>query len=67
METVLINNSSMCICAEKGCVQRKRGVREGEMAAAKNNVESNLISCNLTYFILGINVKVSYILYKNCN
>lgn len=54
METVLINNSYVCVCicaCEKECVLRVRG--------CEKNVVSNFTSCNHKYFISDINENFS--------
>lgn len=58
METVLINNSYVCVyVCEKECVLRVRG--------CKKNVVSNLISCNHNYFISDINENFSIYFRKD--
>lgn len=56
METVLINNSYVCICVwEKECMLR----------GCEKNVVSNFISCNHKYFISDINKNFSIIFGKD--
>ena len=59
METVLINNSYVCVyvCAKKSACW--------EWEAAKKNVVSNLISCNHKYFISDINENFSIYVRKD--
>lgn len=59
METVLINNSYVCVyvCVKKSVYW--------EWEAAKKNVVSNLISCNHKYFILDINENFSIYFRRN--